>query len=178
MGRKWKRSRKENLWLLDVTARSDQTADGGCSQSTQLLGHNLLTLEHREVCVCKLETGSHVGTACTSVSHPVTRLAQCVPLWLRLCGGFMRICLYCEGNSTCINLKLFSSRLLHFRQILAVFPVTFNCPSKTGCMSTCACVCVSVCQAWANSWACSVMRPDSVSATEPQTCLLHWRYMG
>ncbi len=42
----------------------------------------------------------------------------------------------------------------------------------------CVRVCVCVCWAWACSWACSVMREDSASATEPQTCLVHWRYMG
>lgn len=37
---------------------------------------------------------------------------------------------------------------------------------------------VCVCRVWACSWACLVMREDSASATEPQTCLLRWRYMG
>lgn len=46
------------------------------------------------------------------------------------------------------------------------------------CVCVCVCAFQCVCQAWARSWACSVMRADSASAAEPQTCLLHWRYMG
>lgn len=57
-----------------------------------------------------------------------------VPLYCRC--GF--VCPCCEG-SLCIHLKLFSNSLLHFRQILPVSPVTFNCPS----MPMCACVSVS-----------------------------------
>lgn len=107
------------------------------------------------MCLCEQrERGSHVATACPSVSHPVTRLAKCVPLCLCVYVSACRC--VCARMMQAFHESSCKVKVIQQLSIWSSFPaVSFTLVRFFQCFQShlivparscvCVCMCVSVC---------------------------------